>query len=67
MNDNLMVYMVTKERMVSPEAVVINIFCIHNITYKNLYASIEPKYGQIFPKNELIISNFDVLSSIYHV
>ena len=32
-----------------------------------VYAYIEPKYGQMFPEKELIISNFDVLSSIYHV
>ena len=32
MTDNLMVYMVTQERMGSPEAVVIYIFCIHNIS-----------------------------------
>ena len=28
---------------------------------------IQPKYGQTFPEKELIISNFGVLSSIYHV
>ena len=33
--------------------------------FVNVY--IEPKYGQMFPEEELIISNFDVLSSIYHV
>ena len=31
-----------------------------------VYACIEPKYGQILPEKELIISYFDVLSSIYH-
>ena len=32
-----------------------------------VYAYIDPKDGQIFPEEELIISNFGVLSSIYHV
>ena len=32
MNDNLMIYMVTQKRMISPEAVSSDIFCIHDLS-----------------------------------